>query len=176
MERRGGRLARAILLTLQAVSLSGCTRSTSFQVPGGGMEPNIASGQAVQLDAAAYRSPADVHRGDVVVFRSPTDPARLFVKRLIGLPGERVKVTRGRVSINGSALPLTPQDDASIEDAGTIKYRVRLASTCSETPEVTIAAETFFALGDNRCASYDSRDFGAVSFSSIRGRVILHEQ
>jgi signal peptidase I len=139
------------------------------------MEPNIAIGQNMEVDAKAYRTPAHVRRGDVVVFHPPGATDKVFVKRLVGLPGGRVTVVGGRVSINGRAFTLTPEGDASIENAGSTTYRVQLDSSCGGTTDVTLPPEAFFALGDNRCSSYDSRDLGAVPFSSIRGRVVSKE-
>jgi signal peptidase I len=139
------------------------------------MEPTIAIGQNIQVDTTAYRTSAGVRRGDVVVFRPPGEADKVFVKRLVGLPGERVTVVGGRVFINGRAFTLTPGGDASLEDAGSSTYRVKLDSRCGGTADLTLPPEAFFALGDNRCASYDSRDFGAVPFASLEGRVLLRD-
>jgi signal peptidase I len=139
------------------------------------MEPNITAGQSVQLNESAYRTPGDVKRGDVVVLRYPQDATRLFVKRVIGLPGETVSIVDGRVSINGEALSLTAAEaGVFVEDLGEKKYRVNITSRCSpESNKVVLGRDDFFVIGDNRCASLDSRNFGPVAFDSVVGTVTL---
>lgn len=140
------------------------------------MEPNITVGQTIELDRSAYRAAADVRRGDVVVFRHPGSPDRLLVKRVLGLPGERVSVRAGRVSINGAQLPIVGDGDEVLEDNGSMRYRVRLTSACQDAPSgLSVPADAFFVVGDNRCASRDSRQLGVVLFSAIDGKVAARE-
>src|SRR5262245_39031726 len=105
-------MTRRVGAFLLAVGLIACRRGATFRVPGAGMEPTIAAGQTIELDETAYRSARDVHRGDVVILASPEDPSQLLVKRVVGLPGEKVSVTDdGRVSIDGVGLPLSIDRD-----------------------------------------------------------------
>jgi signal peptidase I len=137
------------------------------------MEPTIAIGQDITLDDSAYHRSTDVRRGDIVVFSSPSDTSRLSVKRVVGLPGESVSVRSGRVAINGVQLPVTGSDPP-VENAGAVSYGIHVTATCvGPDADVSLGKDAFFALGDNRCASWDSRKFGGVSFAAIRGRVTI---
>jgi signal peptidase I len=137
------------------------------------MEPNIAVGQTIRLDGKPYRNSAEVRRGDIIVFRAPVDAKRLFVKRVVALPGERVSATAGRVSVNGVELGLRSEGEATIENAGAVSYRVKVILPCGEqSAETVVPSEAFFVMGDNRCASVDSRRFGPVGFSAIVGKVV----
>lgn len=75
-----------------------------FNVPNAGMEPTIKAGRQVEADLTAYVDVGEVQRGDVIVFRYPESPEHVFVKRVIGLPGETVSGKDGRIFINGVAL------------------------------------------------------------------------
>jgi signal peptidase I len=159
--------------------LSACgTPTTAIRVPGGGMEPNINPGDTIEVRHNAYRSASDVHRSDVVVLAIPGEqPERLAVKRVLGLPGERVSIAKGRVSVNGANLSLRPQHGSVfLEEAPPRSYLVTLSGACSESLEATVPEGHFYVIGDNRCASLDSRVFGAIPFSAIRGREVGSEE
>ena len=97
------------------------------------------------------------NRGEVIVFKSPSDISKNFVKRVIGVPGDTVKIRGGRVFVNGAQL-----DEPYIKDTERIAYNML---------PFKVLAEEFFVLGDNRRASSDSRQWGAVPLENIRGRV-----
>ncbi len=108
-------------------------------------------GETQPVDRYLFRAPL---RGEVVVFRSPRDPDRDFVKRVIGLPGETVEIVSGTVYVNGLQL---------IEP-----YLYRRDSTTMAPVEVKPG--TLFVLGDNRGASNDSRSWGPVPAENVVGR------
>src|SRR5437016_9046829 len=81
------------------------------KVEGGSMEPGLEDQERIFINKLAYRL-EDIKRGDIVVFRYPRDPRKSFIKRVIGLPGDRVRVTDGRVFLNGKLVsePYVPQE------------------------------------------------------------------
>jgi signal peptidase I len=98
----------------------------------------------------------DIRRSDVVVFYYPRDHSKSYIKRVIGLPGDELRIDHGKVVVNGVALhenyvPMKYQDDRS-------------------QPETQIPAGQYFVMGDHRSISSDSRDFGPVSRNLIYGR------
>ncbi|MCX6740122.1 MAG: signal peptidase I [Candidatus Parcubacteria bacterium] len=97
-------------------------------------------------------------RGDVVIFRYPKDLSQYFIKRIVGLPGEKVSFADGRILINGQVL-----DESQY--LGT-----NITTPSLEAPEYILAAGEYFVLGDNRSASLDSRRFGPISKSLIIGK------
>lgn len=125
------------------------------QVFGPSMAPHIASGEHVLIDTFAYRF-SQPRRGDIVAFRNDEDVRPLFIKRVIGLPGDRVAVVRGRVFVNGAALAepyVRYPDDRSF-------------------PPAVVPRSAVFVLGDNRADSEDSRFFGPVSDDRLVGRAL----
>lgn len=111
-------------------------------IPSGSMENTIMTGDRVFGNRLAYKS-SDPERFDIVIFKYPDDPSRLFVKRIIGLPGETVEIKDGKVYIDGSDEPL---DDSFIKEETYGNYGPY------EVPE-----NCYFMLGDNRNNSNDSR-------------------
>ena len=106
------------------------------------------------VDRLTY-SFADVSRFDVIVLGNPADPAVDYVKRVVGLPGDLVRLRRGALVVNGR---VAPERFAPIHDAAT-------------TPEVRVPPGFVWVLGDNRPVSCDSREFGLVPVELIRGTV-----
>lgn len=115
----------------------------------------------------------DLRRGDVFVFKFPEDPQRDFIKRAVALPGEVLEIRDKVVFVNGEkqadpraihAESRIWQDDRELPEA--LRRRDQLAAT-------RIAAGTCFAMGDNRDSSYDSRFWGAVPASNVKGRALF---
>jgi signal peptidase I len=135
-----------------------------FYVKGASMEPNFYDNQYLIIDELTYRfrEPA---RGEIIVFRYPKDESQFFIKRVIGLPGETVTVTGGKVFV-------TPKDSGAARVVDESSY---LPSGLETTGEQTtkLGADEYFVLGDNRSASLDSRFFGVVPKRDIVGRVAL---
>ncbi|MDA1036117.1 MAG: signal peptidase I [Chloroflexi bacterium] len=94
-------------------------------------------------------------RGDVVVFNYPKDPTQNFVKRVIGLPGDLIRIERGRVFVNG-----VPQDEPYVVN-----------ESRETTVERKISEGNYYVLGDNRARSDDSRSWGEVPKANLMGRV-----
>ena len=134
----------------------------AFFIPSGSMEPTLHVGDRILVGKFAYRI-WEVKRGDIVVFHYPLNPNKDFVKRVVGLPGERVEIKDGLVLISGR-----PLGEA---------YPTRLpggdrACTSNYGPQV-VPAGSLFVLGDNRCNSEDSRFFGFVPFKNVVGRAMI---
>lgn len=117
------------------------------------MEPAIQPGETVLIDTLAYRF-GKPKRGDVVAFQHTTDAPELYIKRVVGTSGERVRIDRGTVFIDGKPLA---------------EPYVRFPDTRS-FPEVTVPAHDVYVLGDNRANSEDSRFFGPVPDADLIGR------
>jgi signal peptidase I len=159
----------------------------AFQIPSGSMLPTLVPGDRFfAIKGPTARSPA---RGDIVVFVSPPEPSQDFVKRVIGIAGDRVELDGYTVRVNGSALEETKLEDADYvgsgpeplrgalwrESNGPREYRVfRDASHPSaDALDVVVEPDHVFLLGDNRDNSFDSRQFGSVPTSSLKGRVAV---
>src|SRR5579871_4667978 len=128
------------------------------KVEGGSMEPGLEDQERIFINKLVYRL-GSIEHGDIVVFRYPRDPRKSFIKRVIGLPGDRVKVTQGRVYLNGS---LTPEPYVPLQFLDSRSY-----------PEETVPPDTYFVMGDHRSMSNDSREFGVVPRSYIYGKAVF---
>lgn len=134
-----------------------------FYVNGASMEPNYYDHEYLVIDEITYRFDAP-KRGEVVVFRYPGDPKQYFIKRVIGLPGERVVLQDNKTTVYNQAYP----DGKVIEEP----YLAAGEVTAGEADK-TLGADEYFVLGDNRHASLDSRRFGSINKSAIVGRTWL---
>jgi signal peptidase I len=167
----------AILLAL-LVFLVIQTSIQNFRVEGSSMHPTLEGGQYLLVNKLVYfridqerlsriipfwkvaesTENFAVHppqRGEVIVFAFPRDPTRDFVKRVIGVPGDRVEIREGTVFVNGEAL-----DEPYITDHDS-----------SDMREMTLQDKQYFVLGDNRRGSNDSRNWGPVPEENILGKV-----
>lgn len=128
------------------------------KVEGTSMMPGLADQERIFINKYAYRLGA-IERGDVVVFRYPGDPSKNYIKRIVGVPGDRIEVLRGAVVVNGSRLqePYVP-----------VKFRDERSMD-----EVIVPAGSYFVLGDHRNLSSDSRDFGVVGRDAIFGKAVF---
>lgn len=146
-------IAETIILTLiiyWIISLG----FRNFRVFGDSMTPNFHHGQYLVVNRLVYRLHLP-QRGDVVIFRSPPNPEKEYIKRVIGLPGETVAIRKGRVFINGQRLkePYIDQVDRS--------------SSWGPSP---MGEDEYFVLGDNRDNSSDSRSWGMLPRENIIGK------
>lgn len=133
-----------------------------FFVRGASMEPTFYDSEYLIVDQLSYRF-HEPKRGDVIVFRYPEDPNQFFIKRIIGLPGDDVRIDDGHVFIsNSSNLSVF-----EVDEHGYLSSGIR---TGGHT-ETVLPAGQYFVLGDNRPLSSDSRSWGAVPRASIMGRV-----
>lgn len=125
------------------------------QVSGLSMEPNIASGEIVLIDTISYRLHPP-RRGDIIAFHHNTPAPEVFIKRVIGLPGDRIRIDAGRVVRNGVVV-----------DEPYVRY-----ADARSFPEVTVPPGDLYVLGDNRVASDDSRFWGFVPENQIMGKAL----
>ena len=135
-----------------------------FYVKGASMEPNFYDHEYLIIDEISYRfhNPA---RGDIIVFRYPKDPQEFFIKRVIGLPGEKVELKDGQVFIYNQEF----KDGVALDEKYLPADLKTFANTGTES--VTLGANEFYVMGDNRNESKDSRSFGPVDRSFLIGRV-----
>jgi signal peptidase I len=135
-----------------------------FFVRGASMEPNFDNGQYLVVNEISYRfeEPA---RGEVVVFKYPADPSQYYIKRIIGLPGEVVEIKEGQIIIYNQEYPqgMVLDESAYLPEGRFTQGEVHLKLSEGE----------YFVLGDNRQASSDSRQWGALPRDNIIGRVWL---
>jgi len=133
------------------------------QVEGRSMEPSFQNGEYILTDKISYRfrEPA---RGDVVVFHSPQDERVDFIKRVIGVPNDQIKVEKGYVYLNDQQL-----SEGYINDPG----QVANGRFLREGVEVEVPANSYLVMGDNRLHSSDSREWGFVTKQEIVGRAFF---
>jgi signal peptidase I len=165
-----------------------------FRIPSASMEPTLLVGdfllvnKEVSTSHFSALSPTGlIHRGDLIVFHYPIDPRKDLVKRVVGLPGERIRLRDGRVSIDGRALsesyavylPSAPdsyRDDFPRVDradpAVDSRWWIQMHSLVANG-ELTIPPNSYFVLGDNRNDSEDSRYWGLVPREAIEGKPFL---
>ena len=130
------------------------------QIPSGSMENTIMTGDRVIGNRFAY-SFSDPQRFDIIIFRYPDDERQLFIKRIIGLPGETVEIRDGKIYLNGSDEPL--------EDVQTKETMV------GSFGPYTVPENSYFVMGDNRNNSSDSRTdmVGNIKRENIIGKAWL---
>jgi signal peptidase I len=132
-----------------------------FIVKGESMAPNFESGDYLIVDEISYRF-SEPQRGDVVVFNYPKDESQRFIKRVIGLPGETVKISNGQVEIIGNEKTNILKEE----------YLPADLKTYPDT-NLTLQADEYFVMGDNREYSYDSRAWGVVPKKNIIGKAFF---
>jgi signal peptidase I len=125
------------------------------RVEGTSMLPMLEDQDRLFINKVAYRV-GEIHRGDVVVFLYPHDHEKSYIKRIIALPGDTLRIDHGAVIVNGervkeSYVPTRFADDRS-------------------QPEMTVPGHEYFVMGDHRSISSDSRDFGPVDRDLIYGK------
>ena len=135
-----------------------------FIVDGESMSPNFHTGHYLIIDELSYhfKQPA---RGDVVVLRYPLDTKRFFLKRVIGLPGDRVTLKDGKVYITNAE---NPNGAVLVEP-----YEQQVTFPAGPYRDVVLGPDQYFAMGDNRAGSDDSRTWGILPRKDIVGHVIL---
>ena len=148
-------IVAVIALAFFAVLMLG----TKLVVSGRSMEPLLSSGDVVLLDKLWYNF-SGPKRMDVVAFAAPEDEEKIYIKRLVGLPGERIRIEDGALYVNGVLTHFLP-DGERIKTAGLAESEIELES------------DEYFVLGDNTDTSEDSRfsNVGNVKRDQIRGRV-----
>jgi signal peptidase I len=128
------------------------------KVEGTSMMPSLDDQERIFVNKFVYRLEA-IQRGDIVVFRYPRDPSKSFIKRVIAIAGDHIRIDDGEVFVNGSPLE---------ED-----YVPPMYADQRSYPEIVIPSNHYFVLGDHRTMSNDSRDFGPVAASYIYGKAVF---
>jgi signal peptidase I len=125
------------------------------RVEGTSMLPVLEDQDRLFINKLAYRV-GEIHRGDVVVFLYPHDHEKSYIKRVIALPGDTLRIDHGQVYVN----------DARVEES----YVPRQFEDDRSQPEMTVPKHEYFVMGDHRSVSSDSRDFGPVDRELIYGK------
>jgi signal peptidase I len=128
------------------------------KVEGTSMMPGLEDQERIFVNKFVYRW-EPIERGDIVVFRYPRDTTKSYIKRVIGLAGDHIRIVNGQVYVNGEALDeaYVPSDYADARSFG----------------EIMVPPNSYFVLGDHRTMSNDSRDFGAVNERYIYGKAVF---
>jgi signal peptidase I len=168
-----------------------------FRIPSGSMEPTLRIGDSGIADKQSFAPeglfhrllpPTEPRRGDLAVFHFPPDPTTDLVKRIIALPGDRIRLLNGRVLLNGQ--PLAEPYAFYGPNAGVDGFRDNFPSLRSVDPdvdpawwthlrplihdgEITVPPNSYFVLGDNRNDSEDSRYWGFVPRPDLVGRPLV---
>ncbi len=157
--RRRGRAVYWVLAAISVALVAGglgviVATTRQYTDPTAAMEKTLTPGEHIVVVLGRA-----VHRGDIIVFHTPTAPAEVSLKRLIGLPGDRVACcdARGRVTVDGK-----PLDETYIEPGG---------PPSAKRFSVSLGPGQIWVMGDNRNISLDSREWGPVRASAIVGRV-----
>ena len=132
-----------------------------FQVSGQSMFPNFKDKEYVLTNIVGLRFTSP-KLGDVVVFKAPTDNEKDFIKRVIGIPKDRVMVKGGLVYLNGKLLDESHYLDSSV--------KTYTGSFLKEDQEIIVPDNEYFVMGDNRLYSSDSREWGFVPKNSVIGQ------
>jgi len=169
----------ALLIAIVFVNFARIFAFQAFKIPSGSMEDNLKTGDHIVVNKFIYGPQApvlnallplrDVRRGDVIVFRYPQDPETDYVKRVIGLPGETLLIRDKKISVDGKPLdePYTLFIDPHTRHANHPDGRR------DQFGPYRVPPDTYFAMGDNRDNSYDSRFWGPVPRDMIKGRAFM---
>jgi len=152
---------------------------TYYVIPQNGMYPTLPAGSMLFAAKSPYPGPAQVKRGDIVVFTREEGGQRYnYIWRVIGLPGDRIEASGASLAVNGQQV----MREQVREEHGTTIYHERVADAAydiaisqsppSVPPDVSgiVPADHFFVMGDNRLDARDSRYFGPIPFGTIIGR------
>lgn len=129
--------------------------SARVRVDGASMLPTLTNGELVIVNKLAYRL-GEPSRGDIIVFHFPVDPSQEFIKRVIGLPDDRVSIHKGAILINGQRLE-----------------EPYLPVTTNYDGDWTVGDDQLFVLGDNRNNSLDSHNWGTVPMDYVIGKALF---
>ncbi len=150
----------------------------AFKIPSGSMEPTLLIGDHLLVSKFIYGTKIpftdikvlplkEPERGDVIVFIYPVDPSKDFIKRVIGLSGDKVEVINKKVYVNDK-----PIEDIHAHHADNLIIPKGSESRDNFGP-VTVPKDSLFVMGDNRDRSYDSRFWGFVNKSEIKGKAFI---
>ncbi len=182
-------------ITILLLLFGTTTLVQAFVIPTGSMEDTLLIGDHLLVDKLAYAPPgpiskyvlpySDVKRGDIIVFRYPIDIRQTFVKRVIGVPGDRVRIVNKEVFLNGSKLTepyvyhktdyldsyrdnFPGEPNVRVYEPAQVMLEKNVAGG-----EVVVPPNAYFAMGDNRDSSLDSRYWGFVPRENIIGKPLI---
>ena len=156
----------------------------AFKIPTGSMENNLLIGDHLLVNKFIFGPTAssierkllpvrDIRRGDVIVFKYPDEPDRDFIKRVIGLPGDTLELRAKKVYINGTPLDepyvhflAPPAAQSELHEVTSFDVRERYGP-------VTVPANQYFVMGDNRDNSQDSRYWGFLPRENVKGKALV---
>jgi signal peptidase I len=174
----------ALLIAIIFVNFARIFVFQAFKIPSGSMEDNLKIGDHIVVNKFIYGPQAagflgglvplrDVRRGDIVIFRFPQQPAIDFVKRVVGLPGDTVSIENKVVFINGNRLdePYVILDDGHVYPRS--EYLPPVHRDRDQMAPFEVPAGRYFVMGDNRDHSHDSRYWGTVPRTMIKGRAFM---
>jgi signal peptidase I len=150
--------ARDLLIALAMTAFIIIFLYQPVKVEGTSMMPGLDDQERIFVNKFVYRW-EPIERGDIVVFRYPRDTSKSYIKRVIGVAGDRVRIESGQVYVNGEALD---EDYVPSEYADARSYG-----------EIVVPRNSYFVLGDHRTMSNDSRDFGPVNERYIYGKAVF---
>jgi signal peptidase I len=170
----------------------------NFMIPSGSMEKTLLVGDHVLVDRETFAPPAhwaflqhyrDIRRGDIIVFLKPNEPKLTLVKRVIGIPGDRIHLRAGVVYVNGVAQnepqatrPTPGNYDPYRDDFPSLPAQEAVGATAlwsvdmpnyKQGDDLVVPPGRYFAMGDNRLPSLDSRFWGFVPRENILGRPLF---
>lgn len=162
-----------------------------FRIPSGSMMPTLLQGDFIFVKKFSYglRLPVtetkiletgSPERGDVVVFRLPDDPSINYIKRVVGLPGDKIVYQRHRLTINGEEVPIeqhpeaTPEDPRFVEQLGDRQHEILITNAAYMVRDgvYTVPEGHYFMMGDNRDNSRDSRFIDAIPETHLVGEAV----
>ena len=152
------RWSRDLLISLVVAVLIIVFVYQPVKVEGTSMAPELADNERIFINKFIYRFEL-IERGDVVVFRYPRDVSKSYIKRVIGAPGDHVRIDDGQIFVNDQPLHESYIPEEYLD---TRSY-----------PETVVPPNSYFVLGDHRNLSNDSRDFGPVARSFIYGKAVF---
>ncbi len=136
-----------------------------YKIPTGSMKPTFLEGDRIFVDKVSYRFNGP-QRGDIIVFKYPLDKKKDFVKRLVGMPGDKILIDHGKLIVNGKALEDAPFGEHYYYNRNDWPYG-------KEGQEFTVPEGSYFALGDNSAQSSDSRNWGFVPAKNMVGKAFF---
>ncbi len=152
------RWVRDILISLAVSAFFIIFLYQPVKVEGTSMMPTLEDQERVFINKFVYRVEA-IHRGDVVVFRYPRDTSKSYIKRVIAVAGDRVRIQNGLVYVNGRQIAEN--------------YVPEMYEDIRSYAETVVPPHSYFVMGDHRNLSNDSRDFGPVDESYIYGKAVF---
>ena len=174
----------------------------AFKIPSGSMIPTLTIGDHLLVNKFIYgpRIPftdtrlfswKEPRRGDIIVFKYPENEDKNFIKRIVGLPGDKIQITAGKLFIKDQPIPLrdmgpSPEGDHEggfsgftprlmEEQLGDVSHRLQYLQeqTDKKFGPITVPQSSVFVMGDNRDNSQDSRVWGFVKFNKILGKALI---